>query len=211
LDRARLRHCRHAWGATAIFGVLAQALTERKAIINPIMLLPGLAAATFVHGIYNTFQDTPSIAAAAMVLVVPLILLLVFSKSEHKIHTWLLTDYETHEHLLQEMANGDFAQSEAGRFIQSLTNKFDASSVADLFAYMRLHTELVMRADQITLGRERGEKVSGGHELHESFVRLHALEKKIGRAAMMTVWPHLNFSRRELWELNELEGELRGA
>src|SRR5215472_18322822 len=31
-------------GATAIFGVLAQGLTERKAIINPIMLLPGLVA-----------------------------------------------------------------------------------------------------------------------------------------------------------------------
>jgi RsiW-degrading membrane proteinase PrsW (M82 family) len=198
-------------GATAIFGVLAQGLTERKAIINPIMLLPGLVAAVVVHGIYNTFQDQPSLAAASMVLVVPVALLLVFSKSEHKIHTWLLTDYESHEHILQEIQSGEFEHSEAGHFISSLANRFDPDSAADLFAYMRLHTELVMRAEKISLGREKGEKITGGHEIHESFKKLHALEKKIGRVAMMAVWPHLHFSRRELWELNELEGELHGA
>ncbi len=198
-------------GATAIFGVLAQGLTERRAIINPLMLLPGLVAAVVIHGIYNTFQAQPSLAAASMVLVVPVALLMVFSKSEHKIHTWLLTDYETHEHILQEIESGEFAHTEAGHFIASLANKFDPESVADLFAYMRLHCELVMRAEKISLGREKGEKITGGHELHESFKKLHALEKKIGRAAMMAVWPHLHFSRRELWELNELEGELHGA
>jgi RsiW-degrading membrane proteinase PrsW (M82 family) len=198
-------------GATAIFGVLGQGLTERRPIINPLMLLPGLGAGIVVHGIYNTFQDQPSIAAASMVLVVPFALLIVFSKSEHKIHTWLLTDYESHEHILEAIANGEFANSEAGHFIASLSRRFDPDVVADLFEYMRLHAQLVMRAEKISLGREKGEKVTDGHQIHELFKRLHALEKKIGRVAMMAVWPHLHFTRRELWELNELEGRFKHA
>jgi protease PrsW len=198
-------------GATAIFGVMAQGLTERRATINPIMLLPGLAIAVALHGLYNYFQSTPIVAAAVMVLVLPMILLGVFAKSAHKVHDWLLTDYESHEHLMEEIRSGAFEHSEAGRFIQDIANKFDADSVADLFAYMRLHTELAIRADKVSLGRETGEKFAGGHEIHEAFRRLHALEKKIGPAAMMTIWPHLKFSRRELWELSELEGEVRHA
>jgi RsiW-degrading membrane proteinase PrsW (M82 family) len=198
-------------GATAIFGVMAQGLTEREATVNPLMLLPGLAIAVALHGLYNYFQSTPIVAAAVMVVTLPMILLVVFAKSEHKVHDWLLTDYESHEHLMAEIKSGEYEHSEAGRFILELSNKFDAESVADLFAYMRLHTELAMRADKVTLGRESGERVEGGHEIHEAFGRLHALEKKIGPAAMMTIWPHLNFSRRELWELSELEGEVRHA
>src|SRR5215471_17329798 len=53
-------------GATAIFGVMGQGLTERRAIINPLMLLPGLAVAVVVHGVYNYFQSSALIAAVVM-------------------------------------------------------------------------------------------------------------------------------------------------
>ncbi len=68
-----------------------------------------------------------------------------------------------------------------------------------------------MRAEKVSLGRESGQAMEDGHQIHESFRRLHALEKKIGPAAMLTIWPHLHFGQRELWELNELEAEVRSA
>src|SRR5215469_783853 len=145
-------------GATAIFGVMGQGLTERRAIINPLMLLPGLAVAVVVHGIYNYFQSAPLIAAVVMLVAVPVILFFVFAKSEHGIHTWLLHDYESHEHLLEAIKSGEFTHSEAGRFILDVANKFDPEIVADLFAYIRLHTELAIRADKVSLAREKGEK-----------------------------------------------------
>lgn len=196
-------------GATAIFGVMGQGLTERRALINPLMLLPGLAVAVVVHGIYNYFQSSALIAAVVMLVTVPTILFFVFAKSEHGIHTWLLHDYESHEHLLEDIKNGEFTHSEAGRFILDIHSKFDPEVVADLFAYIRLHTELAIRADKVSLARETGEKLTDGHALHESFKKLHALEKKIGTAPMLALWPHLHFTRRELWELNELEAEVR--
>lgn len=195
-------------GATAIFGIMAQGLTERRATINPLMLLPGLAVAVAVHALYNFFQETPAIAAAAMIVTLPMVLLLVFGKSEHKIHTWLLSDYETHEHLLADIRSGEFTHSEAGRFILDVSMKFDSGTAAALFEYIRLHTELVIRAEEISLAREEGRKPEKSAAIHQDFARLHALEKKIGQASMLAVWPHLHFSRRELWELSELEQEV---
>ena len=81
-------------GATAIFGVLAQSLTERHARFNPALYLPGLLIAVVAHVVFNSFADLPIIATAGALLVLMLTLLLVFAKSEHKIHQWLLTDYE---------------------------------------------------------------------------------------------------------------------
>lgn len=196
-------------GATAIFAVMAQGLTERRAIVNPLMLLPGLAVAVIVHGVYNFFQGSALIAAVVMLVTVPMILFFVFAKSEHGIHTWLLHDYESHEQLLEDIKSGEFEHSEAGRFILDVANKFSPQMVADIFAYIRLHTELAIRADKVSLAREQGGKIADGHGLHESFKKLHALERKIGRAAMLALWPHLHFTRRELWELNELEAEVR--
>jgi RsiW-degrading membrane proteinase PrsW (M82 family) len=198
-------------GATAIFGVMGQGLTERRAIVNPLMLLPGLAVAVVVHGVYNYFQSSALTAAVVMLVTVPMILFFVFAKSEHGIHTWLLHDYESHEHLLEDIQSGEFTHSEAGRFILDISNRFDPEVVAELFAYIKLHTELAVRADKVSLAHETGEKLEDGHALHESFKKLHALEKKIGPAAMLALWPHLHFSRRELWELNELEAEVRHA
>jgi RsiW-degrading membrane proteinase PrsW (M82 family) len=194
-------------GATCIFGVMAQSLTERHSDPNPLYYLPGLAAAIALHGLYNYFQSTPLLATVVMLVALPLALLLVFNKSEHRIHTWLLADYESHEHLLAEIRAGRFAQSAAGRFMLDIERKFGSSVAADVLAYIQLHTELVMRAEKDSLAHEKGVTVHEGRDVREMFAQLHALEKKIGRTAMLAVWPHLHFSRQELWELHALEGQ----
>ena len=194
-------------GATAVFGVMAQSLTERHSDPNPLYYLPGLGAAIALHGLYNYFQSTPLLATAVMLVALPLTLLLVFTKSEHKIHTWLLADYESHEHLLAEIRDGTFTHSAAGRFMLDIERKFGTSVVADVLAYIQLHTELVMRAEKDSLAHEKGQNIREGHDVHEMFAKLHALEKKIGRTAMLAIWPHLHFSRQELFELHELEGQ----
>jgi hypothetical protein len=79
--------------------------------------------------------------------------------------------------------------------------------VADIFTYIKLHTELVLRAEKLLLAKEEGKPAEPAKPAHEAFRQLHALEKRIGRAAMLLVWPHLKFSRQELWELHQLESE----
>ena len=193
-------------GATAIFGVLAQSLTDRHAQFNPVLYLPGLLIAVVAHAVFNSLANLPTVATAGALVILLLTLLLVFAKSEHKIHKWLLTDYESHEHLLEDIRSGEFEHQEAGRFILDLARRFDKSVVDAAFAYVRLHTELVLRFDRLELARETGATVRfDPEEWQQSFKELHARERAIGRTALLAIWPHLHYSRRELWELYEIE------
>ncbi|MDZ4867072.1 MAG: PrsW family glutamic-type intramembrane protease [Alphaproteobacteria bacterium] len=195
-------------GATAIFAVLAQTWTERHTKFQPALYIPGLAAAIVIHSLFNHILSNPLLATGAVLVLIPAILLVTFAKSEHKIHDWLIHDYESHEHLLATM-DIEFAHSEAGRFVSEVADKFTGTDAADIFAYMRLHAELVLRAEKVLLGREAGtvERITGD-DTH-AFRRLHELERKIGRTAMMALWPHLHYSRQELAELYELESRAR--
>jgi hypothetical protein len=191
-------------GATAIFAVLAQSWTERHTKFAPALYLPGLTAAIALHALFNHLLAQPVIATGAMLALVPATLLLVFAKSEHRIHNWLLKDHADHERLLATMSI-EFAHSEAGRFVSEIADKFAGAHAADIYAYMRLHAELVLRAEEILLAREAGSPLRVTDADRQGFARLHALERKIGKTALLALWPHLHYSRQELAELYELE------
>ena len=198
-------------GVSAIFGVTAQGISERHARFHALNYIPGLILAVSLHSIFNQFTQWPIPSAAATVIVLPMVLLFIFDKSEHEVHDWLIHDYESHEHLLADIRDGTFAHSEGGRFINDLAAKYSAEVVADMFNYLSVHTELVLQAEKLLLAREKGEPLPVTDEVRYDFYNLHALEKKIGRTAMLTIWPHLKFSHQELWELHELEGHSRHA
>jgi RsiW-degrading membrane proteinase PrsW (M82 family) len=191
-------------GATAIFGVLAQSLTDRHRTTNPVWYLPGLTAAIALHAAYNAV-DNPLIATAGAFIATPLALLAIFSKSEHGVHDWLIAEYNSHELLLAEIESGEYQHEAGGRFMLDLSERFGESTTEDIFAYLRIHTELSLRADKMTLDRENGRATAPTSEDAESFKLLHALEDRIGQTAMLAVWPHLKFSRKELWEFYRFE------
>jgi protease PrsW len=195
-------------GATAVFGVLAQSWTERHTKFEPALYLPGFLAAAGVHSLFNHLLGQPLVATGVMMLLVPATLFAVFAKSEHRIHDWLIKDHADHEKLLASMSI-EFAHSEAGRFISEVADKFEGTHTADIYAYMRLHTELVLRAEEFLLAREAGTKPHVTAEDRARFRELHALERKIGRTALLALWPHLHYSRQELAELYELESRAR--
>jgi len=205
-------------GSAALFGALGQFLTERSLKLeaaryrfNPLPYLPGLAVAIAVHSAFNHFPDHPLAAMLVTLIAIPLTLLLIFTRSAHAAHDWLLADYESHEQLLDEIRSGRYQASEAGRFVLTLSESFDQETVTAAFDYIRVHTELVVRAEQVLIANQSGETVSLGQEVRDQFDRLHALERRIGRAALLALRPHLRFSRNDLWEMNELESDARAA
>lgn len=195
-------------GATAIFGVLAQSWTERHTKFEAALYVPGLLTAIGVHSLFNHLLATPMIATAVMLLLVPAILFAVFAKSEHRIHDWLIKDHADHEKLLATMSI-EFAHSEAGQFISALADKFEGTHTADIYAYMRLHAELVLRAEELLLARQAGGKPQVTLQDRERFREMHELERRIGKTALLALWPHLHYSRQELAELYELESRTK--
>ena len=196
-------------GTTALLGVVAQFFVDRSGKMSLLYYLPGLLSAIVFHAMFNYFQDSPVIATLLVLVGLPPGFLLVFTKSERGVHTWLLNDYKSHEHLLEEIRSGEFKDTEAGQFITRLHDNFGDEVVADVFLYIQVHTELVLRAEKISLARETNIDIIFEPRDRERLKLLNELEEKIGHTALMALWPHLHFSRRELWEIHELADETR--
>ncbi len=195
-------------GTTALFALLTQAVIERR--LQPVFAW-GFAAwlvPVALHAVFNLFDASPLGTTVFIIIALPPAFLLMFQKNEQSVHSWLWTDYESHLHLLEEMERGAFGDTHEARVIRNLAQKIAPDDVADVFVYIQIHTELVLRAEKMSLAREEGEAFSVSPEDQHRFHRLHELERKIGRTMLMTIRAHLHFSRRELWELNELGGEL---
>jgi hypothetical protein len=73
--------------------------------------------------------------------------------------------------------------------------------VADMLCYLRLHTELALRAKGVLLARENGLDVPLDAATREKFAELGYLEKSVGRTGLLALHPVLRTSRRDLWQL----------
>jgi RsiW-degrading membrane proteinase PrsW (M82 family) len=202
-------------GASAIFSASALALFAPRLRVsadrfrfNPLLFLPGLAGAILMHGAFNHFHDAALEAMAVVVLAVPLGLFLIFSFGDTYAHRWLAEDRETHQKLLDDLRSGAFAASPAGQALQALADRLGAAGAKDLFDYVRLNIELVVRADVTLLSLEEHERVALGAEVRAQLHELHALERRLGRTTVMAVRQHLRFSRDDLWKMHELDQDV---
>ena len=84
----------------------------------------------------------------------PLLMLVVFEVSERYVQAWLGHGFDVSSDLLQAMNSGDFTRSHAGLYLQSLREAFGGTIVADMLCYLRLYTELSLRAKGILMLRE---------------------------------------------------------
>lgn len=192
-------------GCTAIFAVMAQALTEHHTKTNPALFFPGLVLAMVLHSIFNHFPGSPILATMGTMLSLPIILALVFRIGGREVHNWLEVDFSVHQHMLEQIEHGEFTASPSGRFLSELHDKFHDLIIADMVRYVRLHTELVLRAEGLLIAREHGMEIPIDTDIHQKFAEMHKLQKKIGRTAFSTIKAHLHITREDLWELHMLE------
>jgi len=192
-------------GTMALFGVMAQVLTERRMKINPFMYLPGFIVAITIHSVFNHFPGTPILTTLGTLLVLPLIFLLVFRKSARSMHEWLEVDFDEDALLLEQINSGEFTESRIGQFLQDLKQKFPGTVVVDMLCYLRLYTELALRAKGVLMMRENGLDTPVGERTKAKFEEMHYLEKSIGKTGLLAMSPFLQMTRKDLWQLNVLE------
>jgi RsiW-degrading membrane proteinase PrsW (M82 family) len=192
-------------GVMALFGVMAQTLTERSIRINPLLYLPGFIVAVVIHSVFNHFPGTPILTTIGTLLVLPPILLFVFQSSARAMHEWLELDFDEDALLLEQINSGEFAESKIGRFLQDLRQKFDGPVVVDMLCYLRLYTELALRAKGVLMMRENGLDTPVGERTRAKFEEMHYLEKSIGKTGCLAMSPFLQMTRKDLWQLYVLE------
>ncbi|MDH3645732.1 MAG: PrsW family intramembrane metalloprotease [Gammaproteobacteria bacterium] len=192
-------------GVTAIFGIVSQTLTERNMKINPVLYLPGLLAAIVLHSMFNHFVLPPILMTLSILAVLPPILYIVFGRSAAHMHEWLELDFDADANLLEQINSGKFAQGKIGRFLQDFRSKFSGPVVVDMLCYLRLYTELALRAKGVLMMRENGLDAPVGDRTKEKFTEMVYLEKSIGRTGVLAMRPFLHMTRKDLWQLYVLD------
>jgi protease PrsW len=187
-------------GTAAIMAITAKALWERKrsVALGPII-------AFILHSVFNHFVLSPTLSTVVIILVLPPLMIAVFSQSERYLRDWLGTGFDLDAEVLRAMKLGEFAETPAGQYLQSLREHFEGAVLADMLCYLRLQTELSLRMKGVLMLRESGFPVKRDLEVVEKLAELHYLKESIGKTGELALAPLLHRSPEDLWQLQVLE------
>ena len=191
-------------GATTVFGILSQSMSERYVVRRAFVFLPGLVAAVVFHSLFNHFLISPPLTVAGLLLVLPLLLVVVFQQSERRVQRWLGAGLDADADLLAMIRSGSISDSRIGQYLRSLKDRFPPEIVADMLCLLLLHCELSIKAKGVLLMRDAGFDVPPDPEVEEKLAELGFLEKSIGKAGLLAMGPFLRWRTRDLWQLQML-------
>jgi len=191
-------------GATAIFAVMGLALRERKQWPTPVAFAPGFVLAVMLHSAFNHMYLPPQYTTLAVLLVLPPLAYAIFRLSDRAVGDWLVQGFDADASMLESINSGQFSDSPTGRYLHTLKDRFHGPVVADLLCYVRLHTELALRAKGVLMMRENGFDVPVDEETRAKFTEMRYLQTSIGKTGLLAIHPLLHMSPKDLWQLNML-------
>ena len=197
-------------GTTAIFAVMGLAMLERTGSEKGDTLrglLPGLALAVLLHSAFNHLSRAPQVTTLAVMIALPALLAAVFQRSEAATRDWLGTGFDSDVQMLELINAGGIADTAVGRYLHTLRDRFAGPLLADVLCYLRLYTELSLRAKGLLMMRENGFAAELSEEARASVAELRYLEGSIGKTGLRAVRPLLRMSHKELWQLYMIKAE----
>jgi hypothetical protein len=180
-------------------------LYERRPNGGLQLLLPGFLAATVLHAGFNVLLVRPALATFATIIVLPLVIYLVFERSERTLRDWLDEDLDSKVQLLELINTGKFLDSHSGHYLQSLRERFHGEDLADMLCLLRLHGELALRAKGILLLRESAiEEPPLDDETRDKLAELAQLKRAIGKTGLLALRPLMMATGKDIWQLKLL-------
>lgn len=197
-------------GTTAIFGVLSRALADRYPRRRLAACIPGLIVAIAIHFGFNRLPLPPMVLAAAIMLVLPLLLLFVFDRSERATREWIGAGMDLDLEVLQLVLSEHFTVTRFGQYLQELSARFPGIVVADMYCLLRLELELSVHARAMIMAREAGLDLKADDDLEASLAEREYLHRSIGRAGLLALRPLQVTSHRDSWHRELLKQTRRG-
>jgi RsiW-degrading membrane proteinase PrsW (M82 family) len=194
-------------GTTAIFAMMAVTMLERAPDARLAGLVPGFAIAVLLHAGFNHLLAWPRVSTLVVLGVLPPLIWLVFERSERAVADWLGHGFDADAGLIESIGSGRFPDSHAGRYLAELRARFKGEVVADLLCYLRVHTELALRAKGILMMRENGFEAAVDDDMRAQLGELDYLARSIGRTGLLALHPLIAGDHRARWQLNMLAGE----
>ena len=184
---------------TTIVAIAAKSLSDRFPERGLWVILPGLGAAMVLHSAFNHALVSPVLAAAILVLVLPLVVLFVFSRSEKKTREWVGDGLDLDVELLALVRSPVFGVTRFGQYLEELRSRFPGPVVADMFCLLQLDLELAIRAKGLLMAREAGIELPPDENLRSQLAEREYLEHAIGQTGMLALRPLQVTSDRDHW------------
>jgi len=195
-------------GTTAIFALISLTMAERMRGARILAFVPGYLCAVVLHSAFNHLNGSPRLSTLAVIVVLPPLLMFIFDRSERALADWLGHGFDADARMLESITSGHFPDSPAGQYLASVKGRFKGAVVADLLCYLRLHTELALRAKGILMMRESGFEATIDEATRDKFGEMRYLERSIGHTGRLAIRPLLHSGHKDLWQLRMLEGEV---
>jgi RsiW-degrading membrane proteinase PrsW (M82 family) len=188
-------------GTTAIFAVLSLSLLERAPNSFVRSLWPGFSLAVLLHSGFNHAILAPMLMTLTILLFLPPLIVAVFQYSERGVRDWLGKGFDADTEMLELINSGGLSNSPVGEYLHTLKEHFSGPIVADILCYLRLYTELGLRAKGILLMRENGFEIPIDEQTRAKFVEMKYLEGTIGKTALLAIKPMLHINQKDLRQI----------
>ena len=184
---------------TAVVAMVAKTIADRKPERAILAIVPGWAVAVVVHSIYNHLLVSTLIATALLLLILPLLVIAVFERSDRATREWVGAGLDLDIELLQLVVSEHFQTTRFGSYLRELRSHFDGPVVADMFCLLRLELELSVQAKARLIARGAGLEMPVDDDLHASLSELAYLRRSIGRTGLLALKPLQVTSHRDDW------------
>jgi len=186
-------------GTTAIFAIVSRAMRDRFPRRGVLAFVPGLALAIVIHALFNRLPLPPMILTAVIMLVLPILLLFTFERSERAIREWMGAGMDLDIEVLQLVTSEHFTVTRFGQYLRELRARFPGVIVADMYCLLRLELELSVRARAMIMARDAGLELRGDDDLESSLGERDYLHRSIGRAGLLALRPLQVTTPRDRW------------
>ena len=188
----------HAATAATV-AMSAKSLLDLHRERGALALLPGLAAAVLMHGLFNQVLVSPVAAALMLMIGVPIVARLVYYRSERRTREWVGEGLDLDLQLLELVKSQTFSHTRLGRYLQELRARLPGPTVADMFCLLQLDLELAIRAKGLLMAREAGLDLPPDDMLRDRLAERAYLERAIGPTGLAALRPLQVTSDRDRW------------
>ena len=161
-------------------------------------------AAIVVHYVHALEPLPPLILTSLLVVYFGISKYSLFKKNERFIHEWIDMSMGNDVALLSSMKRGELSTTNAGKYLQSLKERFEPETFFDMLCYISEYLNLSISAKSNLILKEAGFDPVHTDEDGARLAELKALKKRIGATGEMALAPIVNIKDVDRWAVNEL-------
>lgn len=190
---------------TSIMAMMSNTLADRRRDRLALAFLPGWATAVVIHSVFNHRLLPPVAQTLLLLIALPLIVLLVFARSERATREWIGAGLDLDVELLGLVESEHFGATHFGRYLQSLRTRMPGPVVADMFCLLRVELELSIQAKAMLMAREAGLDLPVDDDLAISLAERRYLQQSIGTTGLLALKPLQVTTHKDKWHRHLLQ------